>query len=84
MRAAAEAGRPLVVKISGLGAALDSFVDSGRWHAETERDIRELDLPFTFLRPYFFMQNLGLHFAGASLDRLPGRTTITGRPTLRY
>ena len=65
VRAAADAGRPLVVKISGLGSSLDSFVDSGRWHAETERDIRELGLPFTFLRPYFFMQNLGLQLAGA-------------------
>jgi uncharacterized protein YbjT (DUF2867 family) len=65
VRAAAGAGRPLVVKISGLGVALDSFVDSGRWHAETERDIRELGLPFTFLRPYFFMQNLALQLASA-------------------
>ena len=65
VRAAAAVGQPLVVKISGLGTALDSFVDSGRWHAETERDIRELGLPFTFLRPYFFMQNLALQFAGA-------------------
>jgi uncharacterized protein YbjT (DUF2867 family) len=65
VRAAAASGRPLVVKISGLGTALDSFVDSGRWHAETEQDIRELGLPFTFLRPHFFMQNLGLQLAGA-------------------
>lgn len=65
VRAAAAAGRPLVVKISGLGTALDSFVDSGRWHAETEQDIRALGLPFTFLRPYFFMQNLGMHLTTA-------------------
>ena len=65
VRAAAVSGRPLVVKISGLGTALDSFVDSGRWHAETEQDIRELGLPFTFLRPYFFMQNLAVQLAAA-------------------
>ena len=65
VRVAAAAGRPLMVKISGLGTALDSFVDSGRWHAETEQDIRGLGLPFTFLRPYFLMQNLGAQLAGA-------------------
>jgi uncharacterized protein YbjT (DUF2867 family) len=65
VRGAADSGRPLVVKISGLGSALDSFVDSGRWHAEIEQDIRDLGLPFTFLRPYFFMQNLDLQLAGA-------------------
>ena len=68
VRAAAAAGRPLVVKISGLGTALDSYVDSGRWHAETEADIRALGLSFTFLRPYFFMQNLGFQLGGARRD----------------
>ena len=51
--------RPLVVKISGLGTAIDSPVDSGRWHAQTEAFIQESGLPFTFLRPLYFMQNLG-------------------------
>jgi uncharacterized protein YbjT (DUF2867 family) len=51
--------RPRIVKISGLGTRLDSFVDSGRWHAEIERGIRDLGLTATFLRPYFFLQNLG-------------------------
>lgn len=49
---------PHIVKISGLGTRLDSSVDSGRWHAEIERDILELGLGATFLRPLFFMQNL--------------------------
>jgi uncharacterized protein YbjT (DUF2867 family) len=57
-RVAAKTGAPLIVKLSGLGTALDSFVDSGRWHAEIEQDIRELGLPHTFLRPNFLMQNL--------------------------
>jgi uncharacterized protein YbjT (DUF2867 family) len=65
VRAAAASGRPLVVKISGLATALDSFVDSGRWHAETEQDIRDLGLPHTFLRPRYFMQNLDLQLAAA-------------------
>lgn len=49
---------PHIVKISGLGTRLDSFVDSGRWHAEIERDLTALGLSATFLRPLFFMQNL--------------------------
>ncbi len=67
-RAAAAAGRPLIVKISGLGTALDSYVDSGRWHAEIEADIASLNLPFTFLRPHFFMQNLAFQLPGARTD----------------
>jgi uncharacterized protein YbjT (DUF2867 family) len=47
-----------IVKISGLGTRLDSFVDSGRWHAEIERDIRSMGVRLTALQPYFFMQNL--------------------------
>ena len=49
----------LVVKISGLGTAAGSPVASGRWHAETEQAIIASQLPFTFLRPLYFMQNLG-------------------------
>lgn len=54
---------PHIVKISGLGTRLDSFVDSGRWHAEIERGISELGLRATFLRPLFFMQNLSFQLA---------------------
>lgn len=64
--AAAVNGRqPRIVKISGLGTALDSYVDSGRWHAQTESEITNLGLPYTFLRPLFFMQNLSFMMAGA-------------------
>ena len=58
VRAALATTRPYIVKISGLGTALDSYVDSGRWHAETERQIELSGLSYTFLRPLFFMQNL--------------------------
>jgi uncharacterized protein YbjT (DUF2867 family) len=51
-----------VVKVSGLGTALDSSVRSGRWHAQTEKYLEDSGLPFTHLRPPFFMQNL-LRFA---------------------
>ena len=68
VRAAAEQGAPLVVKISGVGTALDSYVDSGRWHAEGEADIVASGLPYTFLRPYFFMQNLTFQLDAARRD----------------
>jgi uncharacterized protein YbjT (DUF2867 family) len=60
--AAKRAGRAHVVKISGLGTALDSSVRSGRWHAQTEKHVEDSGLPFTHLRPPFFMQNI-LRFA---------------------
>jgi uncharacterized protein YbjT (DUF2867 family) len=56
--AAKRAGRVHVVKISGLGTALDSSVRSGRWHAQTEKHVEDSGLPFTHLRPPFFMQNI--------------------------
>jgi len=56
--AARRAGAVHVVKLSGLGTALDSPVRSGRLHAQTERQVEESGLPFTHLRPLFFMQNL--------------------------
>ena len=62
--AAKRAGRAHVVKISGLGTALDSSVRSGRWHAQTEKHLEDSGLPFTHLRPPFFMQNI-LRFAPA-------------------
>src|SRR5918992_2331370 len=62
IEAAKRAGRVHVVKISGLGTALDSPVRSGRWHAQTEKYVEDSGLPFTHLRPPFFMQNI-LRFA---------------------
>jgi len=62
VEAARRAGRVHLVKVSGLGTGLDSPVRSGRWHAQIERHIESLGLPFTHLRPPFFMQNI-LRFA---------------------
>ncbi len=53
-----------IVKISGLATREDSFVDSGRWHAEIEAGFRAHGLNATCLRPNFFMQNLAFQ-AGA-------------------
>ena len=58
VKAAIATSQPYIVKVSGLGTRLDSTVDSGRWHAETEQQIIESGLTYTFLRPLFFFQNL--------------------------
>lgn len=63
--AAAHGPPPHIVKVSGLCTRPDSFVDSGRWHAEIEAGIRDLGVAATFLRPNFFMQNLA--FQGESI-----------------
>jgi uncharacterized protein YbjT (DUF2867 family) len=60
--AAKRAGQAHIVKVSGLGTALDSPVRSGRWHAQIEKHLEDSGLPFTHLRPLFFMQNT-LRFA---------------------
>jgi uncharacterized protein YbjT (DUF2867 family) len=56
--AAKEAGVKQVVKLSVLGSSLDSPVPFARWHAETEKQLIATGIPWTFLRPHFFMQNL--------------------------
>jgi len=58
VEAARRTGAVHIVKLSGLGTALDSPLRSGRWHAETERHIADAGLPWTHLHPPFFMQNL--------------------------
>jgi uncharacterized protein YbjT (DUF2867 family) len=64
IEAAKRAGPVHIVKISGLGTALESPVRSGRWHAQIEAHLEASGLPFTHLRPLFFMQNI-LGFAQA-------------------
>jgi len=58
VEAARRAGPVHVVKLSGLATAPGSPPQSGRWHAETEAQIRDAGLPWTFLHPPYFMQNL--------------------------
>lgn len=57
IRAAKEAGVRHVVRLSGLGASLDSPVSLSRWHAESEKQLIASGIPWTFLRPHYFMQN---------------------------
>jgi uncharacterized protein YbjT (DUF2867 family) len=58
VEAARRAGAVHIVKLSGLGTAPDSPLRSGRWHAQTEQHIAAAGLPWTYLHPPFFMQNL--------------------------
>jgi uncharacterized protein YbjT (DUF2867 family) len=55
VEAARRAGGVHVVKLSGLATAPGSPSQSGRWHAETEAQIRDAGLPWTFLHPPYFM-----------------------------
>jgi len=47
-----------IVKVSALGTSLDSKFGIGRYHAMTEKDIRDSRIAFTFLQPHSFLQNL--------------------------
>lgn len=58
IRSAQKAGKTHLVKLSGLATFPDSPVTSGRWHAKIEQYIVDSGLPYTFLRPFFFMQNI--------------------------
>jgi uncharacterized protein YbjT (DUF2867 family) len=55
---AAAAGVAHLVVLSQLGAAADSPVRFLRYHAAVEQRVRELGVPYTFLRPNLFDQAL--------------------------
>jgi uncharacterized protein YbjT (DUF2867 family) len=47
-----------IVKVSARGSGIDANFNIGRFHGQTEKQIRDLGIPFTFLHPHSFMQNL--------------------------
>lgn len=47
-----------IVKLSALGASIGSPIALMRWHAETEEQLRNSKMDWTFLRPQLYMQNL--------------------------
>jgi uncharacterized protein YbjT (DUF2867 family) len=57
-KAAKEAGLKHIVKISVRGASLDARFNIGRFHGHAEKEIREIGVPYTFLQPHSFLQNL--------------------------
>ncbi|HYH95611.1 SDR family oxidoreductase [Hyalangium sp.] len=60
IEAAKRAGIQHVVKLSALGASQDAPVSLGRWHYQTEEELKKSGLKWTILQPHFFMQNLGM------------------------
>jgi uncharacterized protein YbjT (DUF2867 family) len=56
--AARQAGVRHIVKFSVLHAATESPSQLIHWHAQAEQQIRAAAIPFTFLRPNIFMQEI--------------------------
>jgi uncharacterized protein YbjT (DUF2867 family) len=54
---AKQAGVKYIVKQSVLGADAEPGITPSRLHRQAEKIIEESGIPFTFLRPNFFMQN---------------------------
>jgi uncharacterized protein YbjT (DUF2867 family) len=54
---AKNAGVKYIVKQSVLGADAEPAITPSRLHRQAEKIIEESGIPFTFLRPNFFMQN---------------------------
>jgi len=55
---AKKTGLKHIVKLAGLGTALDSPVGLLRRHADIEEYIKKSGIAYTFLRAHFFMENL--------------------------
>lgn len=58
LTAAKKAGNPYIVRISAIGAAHDAPTENGRLHIVSDEELIASGLPYTILRPHFFMQNL--------------------------
>ena len=57
-KAAKEAGVKHLVRQSAIKAAEDAPTENGRSHFQTDKEIIASGIPYTILRPHFFMQNL--------------------------
>lgn len=60
IEAAKRAGVEHVVKLSAMGAQKDSPVNLGRWHYQTEEELKQSGLKWTMLQPHYFIQNVGM------------------------
>ncbi|GAB3802334.1 SDR family oxidoreductase [Virgibacillus kimchii] len=58
LKAAERTGVKHIVKLSAYGASEDSPIALMRWHAETEKQLQDANLDWTFLRPHLYMQNV--------------------------
>ena len=58
IQAAKRAGVKHIVMSTGIGADPDAGVEIGRWHGKNQEEVKETGIPYTFLQPGFFMQNM--------------------------
>jgi uncharacterized protein YbjT (DUF2867 family) len=58
---AKRAGVRHIVKLSVIGANMDHPIDLGRWHREAEQLIEASGIPWTFLRPNFYMASFAVY-----------------------
>ncbi len=61
INAAVDAGVQQIVKLSTLGALVDSNSKIARWHGEIEKVLTDSGIPHTILRCHNFFQNLSDH-----------------------
>lgn len=59
--AARKACVPHVVRMSAIGAAHNAPTINSRLHAMSDAELAASGLPYTVLKPHFFMQNLMMH-----------------------
>lgn len=71
IEAAAKARVQHIVKVSSIGANLESSMPMARWHAETEHLLTRSGIAYTILRPNYFMQNLYVYLGFLSKGALP-------------
>lgn len=57
VNAAKKSGVKYIIKQSVMGADAEPGITPGRLHRQAEKIIEESAIPFSFLRPNFFMQN---------------------------
>ncbi|MEE9460516.1 MAG: NmrA family NAD(P)-binding protein [Bacteroidales bacterium] len=58
LNAALASGSPYYVRLSAIGAAKDAPTDNGCLHFQSDDALIKSGLPYTILRPHYFMQNI--------------------------
>ena len=58
LNAAKNSGSPYYVRLSAIGAAPDAPTENGRLHFQSDDALIKSGLPYTILRPHYFMQNI--------------------------
>ncbi|MEU7614313.1 NAD(P)H-binding protein [Micromonospora sp. NPDC049204] len=74
--AARQAGVRHIVRLSAIGAAHDAPTRNGRLHALSDAEVQDSGIPWTILRPSYFMQNLLGAKAGEHLYGLFGDARV--------